>query len=136
LKHTWASKPKFSVNGRCLRAEFAILDHLQRDGWHGLWVNAYRNELRPEWFPAPAFRTPAEAGAPTWAAKIFNDLRAANVGRLSGFFDVFAWREPGEIRFDEAKVGTDQIRPNQRRFVETALRFHRLEQFTIIEIPR
>jgi hypothetical protein len=47
-----------------MRAEFALLDHLQRDGWQGVWVNAYRNELRPEWFPAPAFRTPAGAGAP------------------------------------------------------------------------
>jgi hypothetical protein len=51
LRPTWARKPRFSVSGRCLRAEFAILDHLQGDGWHGVWVNAYSNELRPEWFP-------------------------------------------------------------------------------------
>jgi hypothetical protein len=136
LEHTWARKPGFSVGGRCLRAEFVILNQLRLDGWHGVWVNAYRNELRPEWFPAPAVRTLAGAGAPDWAVRIFDELRAANGGKLSGFFDVFAWREPGEVRFDEAKVGTDRIRPSQRRFLETALRFHRLDQFSIIEIPR
>jgi len=99
LQHTWARKPRFSVNGRCMRAEFAILAHLQRDGWHGVWVNAYRGELRPAWFPAPAFRTLAETGAPIWAAKSFSDLRNANGGKLTGFFDVFAWRERrGPIR--------------------------------------
>jgi hypothetical protein len=30
------ASPRFSVNGRCMRAELAILDHLQRDGWHGV----------------------------------------------------------------------------------------------------
>ena len=52
-------------------------------------------------------------------------LRAANGGKLDGFFDVFAWREPGEVRFDEAKVGRrDSIRPSQRRFVKLALDLH------------
>jgi hypothetical protein len=41
-----------------------------------------------------------------------------------GFFDVFAWREPGQVRFYEAKVGPDRIKPTQLRFIELALRFH------------
>jgi hypothetical protein len=93
-------------------------------------------ELRRDWLPARAFRTLAEAGAPDWAVKAFDDLRAANRGKLSGFFDVFAWREPGEIRFLEAEVGPDRIRATQRKFVETALRFHGPKQFTIIVIDR
>jgi hypothetical protein len=47
---------------------------------------------------------------------------------------MFAWREPGQVRFYEAKVGPDRIKPTQFRFVELALRFHRLEEFTIIEV--
>ncbi|MDX6389281.1 MAG: hypothetical protein QOJ73_344 [Streptosporangiaceae bacterium] len=90
----------------------------------------------PTGFPPRLSGHPTEAGAPAWAARIFNDLRAANDGKLSGSFDVFAWREPSEIRFVEAKVGADRIRPSQRSFVETALRFHHIEQFTIIAIPR
>ena len=86
--------------------------------------------LRPpgaalEWFPAPAARTLAETGAPAWAVEAFDRLRAANGGSLGGFFDVFAWREPGEVRFCEAKVGPDRIKPTQLRFIELALRFHR-----------
>ena len=41
---------------------------------------------------------------------------------------------PGEVRFYEAKVGPDRIKPTQFRFVELALRFHRSEQFMITEV--
>jgi hypothetical protein len=45
-------------------------------------------------------------------------------------------RSPGEVRFDEVKVGRDRIRPGQVTFVELALNHgHRLDQFTIIEVP-
>ena len=39
-----------------------------------------------------------------------------------------------QVRFCEAKVGPDRVKPTQLRFVELALRFHRLEEFTIIEV--
>jgi hypothetical protein len=105
--------------------------HLRNEGWHGVWVNSFGpRELRSEWFPAPAVKTLAETSAPRWAVEAFDRLRAANGGSLGGFFDVFAWREPGEVRFCEAKVGPDRVKPTQLRFVELALRFHRLEEFT------
>jgi len=65
----------------------------------------------------------------------FGRLRAANGGTLSGFFDVFAWREPGRVAFFEAKVGLDRIKPTQLRFVEIAPRFRGLDDFMIVEIP-
>ncbi len=99
-----------------------------------LGVNAFRNELRSEWLPAPAVKTLAETGAPTWAVEAFDRLRAANGGSLGGFCDVFAWREPGEISFYEAKVGPDRIKPTQLRFIELALHFRRPEQFMIVEV--
>ena len=126
------------VNGRRSCAELAIVHHLRDDGWDGLWVSAYGpRELRSKWFPAPAVKTITETGAPRWAIEIFDRLRAANRGKLDGFFDVFAWREPGEVRFAEAKVGRgDSIRHSQRKFVKLALDLHhRLEQFTIIKVP-
>ena len=91
-------------------------------------------ELRSEWFPAPAVKTLAETGAPDWAVEAFDRLRAANGGSRSGFFDVFAWRKPGQVRFYEAKAGPDQIKPTQLRFLEVALRFHRPADFMIIEV--
>jgi hypothetical protein len=84
--------------------------------------------------PAPAVKTLAQTGAPTWAVEAFDRLRAANGGTLGGFFDIFAWREPGEVRFAEAKVGPDRVKPTQLRFVELALRFHRLQEFAIVEV--
>jgi hypothetical protein len=130
----WGRKPKFSVNGSRSCAELAIVHHPQAGGWGGVWVNAFRGELRTQWFPAPAARRLAEVGAPGWAVEIFDCLRAANGGTLSGIFDVFAWREPGRVGFFEAKVGPDRIKPTQLRFVEMALRFRRLEEFMIVEV--
>ena len=125
LPRTWGIKPKFAVGGRRSCAELAVVDHLRRDGWDGVWVSAFGGSwLCAEWFLAPSFRTLAEAGAPVWAAEIFDQLRTANGGKLSGFFDVFAWREPGQVRFIGTKVARDRIRETQRRFVEIALCFH------------
>lgn len=130
----WARKPKIAVSGRRSCAELAVVAHLRHEGWHGVWVNAFERRLRTAWFPAPAFATLAAAGAPPWASAIFDRLLAANGGKLSGFFDVFAWRKPGEIRFCEVKTGNDKIRDTQRRFLERALRFHPPTHFTIIQI--
>jgi hypothetical protein len=133
---SWARKGKFAVNGKRSCAELAVAYHLRDNGWHGIWVNSYRRELRSEWFPARAAKTLTDTGAPVWAVEIFDRLRNANGGTLSGFFDVFAWREPGEVRFDEVKVGKDDIKPTQIRFVKLALGLHHHpEQFTIIEVP-
>jgi hypothetical protein len=88
----------------------------------GVWVNVFRGELRTRWFPAPAARRLAGVGAPAWAVEIFDCLRAANGGTLSGFLDVFAWREPGRAAFFEVKAGPDRIKPTQLRFTKIALR--------------
>jgi hypothetical protein len=109
--------------------------HPRDDGWRGVWVNSFGpRELRSEWFPTPAAKTLAETGAPDWAVEAFERLRAANGGTLGGFFDVFAWREPGQVRFCEAKVGPDRIKSTQIRFLEVVLRFHRPADFMIIEV--
>jgi hypothetical protein len=134
LEQQWGSKHGFAVRGRRSCAELALLDHLRRDGWHGVWMNLFGRELRAEWFPAASIRTIAETGAPIWLVEIFERLVAANGGKLGGFFDVFAWRQPGEIRFDDVKVRPNRIGASQCKFLETTLRFHPLEQFTLIEV--
>jgi hypothetical protein len=89
------------------------------------------------WAPTAPVSCGPSGSRPRWAVEIFDRLRVANRGKLDGFFDVFAWREPGEVRFDEAKVGRgDSIRDSQRKFVKLALDLHhRLDQFTIIKVP-
>ena len=72
-----------------------------------------------------------------WTVEVFDHLRAANGGKLDGFFDVFAWRNLGEVRFYEVKTSGDSPRESQRRFVKLALAVgHRLEQFTMIKVPK
>jgi hypothetical protein len=138
LGRSWAIKPRFAVNGNRSCAELAVVHHLRGQGWHGVWVYAYGpRELRSEWFPAPAVKTITQTGAPIWTVEVFDHLRAANGGKLDGFFDVFAWRNPGEVRFYEVKTSGDSPRESQRRFVKLALAVgHRLEQFTMIKVPK
>ena len=91
--------------------------------WDGVRVNAFRGELRTQWFRAPA-ALPARRG------------RRARVGR--GDFRLPACRERRDAErflrrvrlararpaaFFEAKVGPDRIKPTQLRFVEIAPRF-------------
>ena len=111
------------------------MHHLRGDCWRCLGECLLRR-VAVRVVPAPAVKTITQTGGPPWAVDIFNGLRAANGGKLGGFFDVFAWREPGEVRFAEVKVGRDPIGPNQRRFVKLALDLHHfLDEFTIIEVP-
>jgi hypothetical protein len=139
LPGPWANKGMFSVNGSRSCAELAVLHHLRGSGWDGRWVSAWSGgALFSEWPPSSGGKSINQAGAPRWAAEIFESLLDANPNRrqpFSGFFDVFVWREPGEVRFYEVKVGKDDINVNQRTFVERALSLgHRLEKFMIIEV--
>jgi len=135
LAKIWARKPKFAVNGSRSCAE---LGHRASPAGRRL-ARRLGELLRPpgaalRMFPAPALKTLAETGAPMWAVEIFDCLRVAKGGSLGGFFDVFAWREPGQVRFCEAKVGPDRIKVTQVRFLEVALRFHRPADFMVIEV--
>jgi hypothetical protein len=112
LAKIWSRKPKFAVNGSRSCAELAIVHHLRNEGWKGVWVNSFGpRELRSEWFPAPAARTLAETGAPAWAVEAFDRPRTANGGTLGAFFDVFAWRKPGQIRRSEGRPRSGQAHP-------------------------
>jgi len=56
------------------------MHYLRDQGWHGVWVNSSgHQELRSEWFPAPAVKTLAETGAPMWAVEVFDRLRQCHL---------------------------------------------------------
>lgn len=134
LRKIWSIKPMYAAAGARSCAELVIADQLAREGWGAVWVSAFAGErLRTRWFPAEGYRTITETGAPAWAAGIFNRLRAENGGTLGGFFDVFAWHEPDQVCFVEAKNAGDRVTPSQCRFLATALRFHELGQFKVIK---
>ena len=83
LPRIWSRKPMVAVRDRPVCAELAVVSELALAGWQGVWVSAFGNSLRREWFPAPTFRTIAAAGAQPWAAEIFDAGPATlSVGRL------------------------------------------------------
>lgn len=120
LKHTWSSKPKVAWLGTRTCPELFLLRMLEQKGWEGVWVNAYGRHLRSEWFPAPKVDSLASAGAPSTVVDTFADIENC-VGGRKGCWDVVAWRPNGAICFVESKVGTDQIRDSQLRWLECAL---------------
>ena len=104
------------------------------DGWHGVWVNCL-----------PAASCGHSGSRPRLSKRLLRLARRVGRGDLrppagcerrdaERFFDVFAWREPGQVAFSRRRSGPDRIKPTQLRFVEMALRFHRLEEFMIIEV--
>jgi hypothetical protein len=54
LPRTWSRKPMVAIAGRPVCAELAVVSELEQTGWQGLWVSAFGNFLRRDWFPAPA----------------------------------------------------------------------------------
>jgi hypothetical protein len=134
----WAIKGEFSVNGSRSCAELAVLDHLRGSGWDGVWVSPWDGKLFSEFIPGRGVKSITQAGAPRWVAEIFERLLKKNGRPFGGYWDVFVWREPDEVRFYEVKVGKkDKVNPNQHKFLERALGLdHRLEEFMIIEVPK
>ena len=117
----------------------AVVSQVMHDGklgaWPASWVNSFGpRELRSEWFPASSLRIFTEAGRPGLGVPDIgqparrerrNPRRLLRCVRLAG-------TRRGQVF--EAKVGPDRVKPTQLRFLELALRFHRLEQFMIIEV--
>ena len=62
-------------------------------------VVAFIEAFREEFGVGPACRALRQA------VEAFERLRAANGGTFSGFFDVFAWREPSEMVFSQLTKG-------------------------------
>jgi hypothetical protein len=63
--------------------------------------------------------------------------RAPRTAEARRFFDVFARRDPGKVRFDEAKTSGDSPKKSQRKLVKLALDFgHRLESSRSSRSPK
>lgn len=133
LPRIWTIKPGFMVGGRRSCAELAVADRLRREGWDAVGsrhlVAGCAATGSGPWFPHPGRGRRPRLGGPGVRAAAY-----CQWGQAQRLFDVFAWRAPGEIRFVEVKLGTDRLRATQGTFLQTALRFHRLEQFMIVQI--
>ena len=46
---TYGNKPLVDMDGEPMFAELAILRHLQKDGWDGVWVDTFSRRYRIAW---------------------------------------------------------------------------------------
>ena len=118
LSSTYTSKPLVkSVTGADVFGELAILDALRKDGWDGAWVDTFHG--KKFWNQMPHVSTPV--ALPPAAADLYRAIVAANNGKASGFFDVFAWREK-EVLFVEYKGPGDGSNKNETTWIAAARR--------------
>ena len=68
------------------------MHHLRDEGWCGVWVNVFADELWSELIPAPGLKTITQTGAPMWAVEVSDCLRAANGGKLGVSASSSSWR--------------------------------------------
>jgi hypothetical protein len=109
-------------------AELAILWEFQSAGWHGRWIDSYRNKFRTGYWQADCLKD-----LPPEQMSFFVKIRKVT-GRRGGCFDVFCWHGE-DLCFIEAKRrGKDQFRDSQRYWLEAALSVGvKMDQLLIVE---
>ncbi|HKU49564.1 MAG TPA: VRR-NUC domain-containing protein [Nitrososphaera sp.] len=120
----YLSKPVLVHDGRVIFGELAILRYLEKDQWKGVWVDSFHSHGRTDvlWSGMPPTGVPP--ALPPKASEKFQAIKEQNGGRLSGFFDVFAWKEGGErddFIFIEYKGRGDPASENESEWISAAL---------------
>ena len=106
-----------AVTGEPVFGELAILTALRKDGWEGVWVDTFHGGKF--WNRMPHVSPPI--ALPAAAAVKYRTIVAANNGRRSGFFDVFAWCN-GAFMFVEYKGPGDSSNKNESSWIAAARR--------------
>jgi hypothetical protein len=127
-RDTFGGKDILDLDHKPVFAEIAILRLFEKEGWQGVWVDGFRNKYRTGYWDENATRD-----LPAYQRQILNSIQA-RVGESGGCFDVFCWRD-GAVMLAEAKrVGRDQIRPKQQRWLQAALDTgFSLDSFLLVE---
>jgi hypothetical protein len=108
-------KPIVEFEGRMAFAELAILWSLQKLGWNGVWMGAYRGKIRADYWNLPLFELPSEPKA------VLDRISAVRGGKEGGTWDVFCWRD-NEYLFAESKwKNHDHLKPAQLEWLDAAL---------------
>jgi hypothetical protein len=120
--NTYLSKPVVTIDKQTvLFGEVAILKYLEKDGWKGVWVDAFHSSRTNDilWSDMPP-----QGIAPPLPPKVsekFNSIKEKNGGRLSGFFDVFAWKGDSDAYlFIEYKGKDDSSNDNELAWINAA----------------
>ncbi|HEY7733235.1 MAG TPA: VRR-NUC domain-containing protein [Nitrososphaera sp.] len=119
---SYLSKPVVSTEkGSILFGELAVLRSLERDQWKGVWVDAFHSHGRKDvlWTGMPP--TGMAPPMPPKVSAKFQAIKEKN-GGLSGFFDVLAWKEEGDVlMFIEYKGKGDSPNENESEWINAAV---------------
>ena len=121
--NTYLTKPVMTVDKKTiLFGELAILRYLEKDGWKGVWVDAFHSRGGKD---ALWSDMPPRGAAPPFPPRVstmFNAIREKNGGKLFGFFDVFAWKSDGDdYLFIEYKGKDDSPNSNESPWINAAI---------------
>ncbi len=120
--NTYLSKTVVAHDGRILFGELAILRYLEKDQWKGVWVDTFHSHGRKDvlWSGMPP--TGVAPALPPKVSEKFQAIKEKNGGKLSGFFDVFAWKGDGDdYMFIEYKGRGDSTNDNELGWINTAV---------------
>lgn len=120
--NTYLSKPVVAHDGRVLFAEVAILRYLEKDQWKGAWVDVFHSHGRKDvlWSGMPP--TGVSPALPPHVSAKFQAIKEKNGGKLSGFFDVYAWKGEGDdFVFVEYKGRSDASDDSELGWINAAM---------------
>ena len=127
IKDDYNGKPLIDYKGRPLFAELVVLNMLKQKGWNGVWVDCYHKKFRKGMMHVKPVKLPPGP------EKYLKAIIKKN-GKLSGCWDIFAWKG-NQYQFVELKRRKkDKIRDSQKRWYKIirSLKFLK-PTFTIVE---
>jgi hypothetical protein len=122
LPQTYRSKPLVQAEDESLFGELAILHYLRRDGWDGVWVDAFHSRRGRElfWQGMPDRVRPFDLSQVPHAYEMYRRILDMRGGKIGGFFDVLAWMGP-RLLFVEYKGKGDRPNANESAWIDAAL---------------
>lgn len=119
---THLSKPVVSIDQAILFGELAILRYLEKDGWKGVWIDAFHSSRSKDMLWSDMPPNGLAPPMPTNVSEEFKAIKEKNGGKLFGFFDVFAWKGDGnDYMFIEYKGKEDSSNDNSLSWINAAL---------------
>jgi len=126
---TYSTKPIINYKNEILFPELAILKMYKEDNWNGVWIDTFHKK----YLDNMPYNKLSNVTLPDNQNSILEKIKALNNNKLSGFWDVFLWKNNKEFMFIESKgiPSNDKIRNTQVVWLESALKILPIESFLI-----
>jgi len=116
----YGNKALLTTGRRALFAELVVLELLNKEGWHGVWVDSYGRQYRVA-MPHLKRSIASTRDLPGCKQCLLEKIRE-KAGCRGGCFDVFAWRGRKHRFIELKRHQKDRIRETQKRWLGAAMR--------------